>query len=161
MPKTIARQIQLPGLRAPNSYSEYKNASNNKLNSFDISFHNWYRFVLSYPPHLVRDYLNAFAVGKGSVVLDPFCGTGTTIVESKLNRIFSVGIEANPVAHFASKTKVNWNIEAGDLECTALRCARKTLSQLHDQGNDDNCLCDEKSCQFELRKLDEESMRLL
>jgi len=30
---------------------------NNKLRAEDSSVHDWYRFVLSYPPHLVRDYL--------------------------------------------------------------------------------------------------------
>ena len=46
----------------------------------------WYRFVLSFPPHLVREYISRFDLGSGARVLDPFCGTGTTIVECKKNR---------------------------------------------------------------------------
>jgi len=32
-------------------------ADANKLSIDDHAAHDWYRFVLSYPPHLVRDYL--------------------------------------------------------------------------------------------------------
>jgi len=42
--------------------------------------------------------------------LDPFCGTGTTLVECKKNGIKSIGVEPNPMAYFASRVKVNWDI---------------------------------------------------
>lgn len=71
----------------------------NKLLSEDRPAHDWYRFVLSFPPHLVRDYLSRFGVNERSTVLDPFCGTGTTLVQCKKARICSIGIEANPMAH--------------------------------------------------------------
>lgn len=59
----------------------------NSIGSDDRAFHDWYRFVLSYPPHLVRDYIRDFCLGENDIVLDPFCGTGTTIVEAKINQI--------------------------------------------------------------------------
>ena len=81
---------------------------NNRLFLTDRAFHDWYRFVLSFPPHLVRQYLNRFSLSDGDIVLDPFCGTGTTLVEAKENLISSIGIEASPMASFASKVKTNW-----------------------------------------------------
>ncbi len=86
-----------------------RNANANKLAREDHPVHGWYRFVLSYPPHLVRDYLEQFEVGRKGVVLDPFCGTGTTVVECKKLGIPSIGIEANPLAAFASQTKIDWS----------------------------------------------------
>ena len=77
-----------------------------ELNRFyedDRPIHEWYRFVLSYPPHLVKHYLDRFGVSEGQCVLDPFCGTGTTLVECEKRNISSVGIEANPMALFASQ----------------------------------------------------------
>ncbi len=38
-----------------------KDLRHNKLKSEDRAFHNWYRFVLSYPPHLVRTYIHSAA----------------------------------------------------------------------------------------------------
>jgi len=83
----------------------------NKLKDADRAFHDWYRFVLSYPPHLVRTYFCRFGLSGDRLVLDPFCGTGTTLVEAKKNGIRSYGIEAHPMACFASKVKTNWSVE--------------------------------------------------
>src|SRR5215813_13698737 len=84
------------------------NGDINKLYIEDRAIHEWYRFVLSFPPHLVREYLHHFGANGNSRVLDPFCGTGTVLVESKKLGIPSFGVEANGLAHFASQTKVNW-----------------------------------------------------
>ena len=82
------------------------------MRAVDRPIHDWYRFVLSYPPHLVREYLQRFDVTSNSTVLDPFCGTGTTLVECKKLGIGSVGIEPNPIASFASGVKTNWAVDA-------------------------------------------------
>lgn len=85
------------------------NGEANKLRYEDRAFHDWYRFVLSYPPHFVKDYLDRFGADDQQVVLDPFCGTGTTIVECKKRGVPSIGIEVNPVAYFACQVKTDWS----------------------------------------------------
>ncbi|HFC12924.1 MAG TPA: DNA methyltransferase, partial [Anaerolineae bacterium] len=77
----------------------------------DATVHAWYRFVLSYPDHLVKDMLAHFAVQRGQIVLDPFVGTGTTLVECKRAGIRSIGVDANPVTAFASQVKTDWDID--------------------------------------------------
>src|ERR1700761_8833329 len=84
----------------------------NKLRLEDRSAHDWYRFVLSYPAHVVRTYVERFGLDAKHKVLDPFCGTGTTIVECKKLGISAVGLEPNPVARFASQTKLEWNVSS-------------------------------------------------
>ena len=81
--------------------------------------HDWYRFVLAFPDHLVADMCNRFNADQGDLVLDPFCGTGTTPVECKKLGIDSVGIEANPACVLASQVKTNWNIDPEHLLATA------------------------------------------
>ena len=95
----------------------------NRLCVEDRAAHDWYRFVLSYPPHLVRSYLERFGVNQYSQVLDPFCGTGTTIVECKKLGIPSVGVEANPMAHLASQLKVDWTPDPNALLAHAAKVA--------------------------------------
>src|SRR5512138_3981235 len=104
---------------------EISNGRANKLDQQDRAFHDWYRFVLSFPPHLVRDYIKKFELKKNSVVLDPFCGTGTTLVEAKLFGMKSVGLEGNPFPHFASSVKTDWNLDAGELTSHAKKVAKK------------------------------------
>lgn len=57
------------------------NGSANKLDPLDRAAHDWYRFVLSYPPHLVRRYLDEFALKSTDTVLDPFCGKARHLSE--------------------------------------------------------------------------------
>jgi hypothetical protein len=136
----------------------------NRLEANDRPAHDWYRFVLSFPPHLVREYLQKFEIKPKQQVLDPFCGTGTTLVECKKHRIRSVGIEAHPMSHFASTTKLDWELDADKLEKCALSVAEKAVDLLERQGIIDdpqpNLLREEPPCP-PLRKLPTEAEKLL
>lgn len=106
----FAGSLTADDIPVPSSGRRGKYGDLNKLSPDDQPAHDWYRFVLSYPPHLVRDYLKRLSVTKRDRVLDPFCGTGTTIVECQKFGTSSVAVEANRMAYFAGKTKMNWNV---------------------------------------------------
>ncbi len=106
----------------------------NKLQPADRAAHDWYRFVLSFPPHLVRDYLCRFELGAGRRVLDPFCGTGTTIVECRKNNVASVGIERSPMAHFASEVKADWSPDPDGLLSHSAAVADRVTARLTAEG---------------------------
>lgn len=133
----------------------------NKLAPGDRGFHDWYRFVLSFPPHLVNSYIEDFGIDERHVILDPFCGTGTTIVESRLRGIQAIGVEANIFAHFASSVKVDWEISPELLKKEARKIADATLRLLKVQGIDDNSLDKGHLKEVPLRRLDPEASRLL
>jgi hypothetical protein len=110
----------------------------NKLLPEDRAAHDWYRFVLSYPPHLVRDYVQRFGLHGNQLLLDPFCGTGTTIVEAKKLGIPSVGVEASPMAAFASRVKVSWTPAPAGLMHHASLVADMTRQVLNAEGIHDD-----------------------
>lgn len=116
------------------------NPKHNQILPQDSPIHEWYRFVLSFPPHLVRNYIEKFDLSPGSVVLDPFCGTGTTLVEAQKLGYASIGVEGNPVAHFASQTKVDWSVGPYLLLSHAQGIASKVWDQLECEGIDDHNL---------------------
>jgi hypothetical protein len=118
MGKLNSQMAQFPEIET----KKYSNVKANKIDPEDLMFHNWYRFILSFPPHLVREYINKFELKKGDTILDPFCGTGTTVLEAKLNGLVGIGIEANPMAFFASLVKTNFDIDNNALleEATAI-----------------------------------------
>lgn len=140
----IVEQTTLPAFSSPKRQAhdrfvqprepEKAEREDNKLKASDRAAHQWYRFVLSYPPHLVRDYVAKFGLDSGDCVLDPFCGTGTTPVECKKLGIQSIGLEANPVACFASRTKLNWKTNPDGLLEHAEAVAETAERRLRDEG---------------------------
>jgi DNA modification methylase len=77
-------------------------------------------------------------MGPQHQVLDPFCGTGTTVVECKKLGIPSVGVEANPMAHFASQVKANWQPDPETLIAHAQQVAAGVRAELLRTGIDDS-----------------------
>ncbi len=128
-------------MNAPNtdlfSNAEAAATKRNRVRSKDRAVHDWYRFVLSFPPHLVQHYLERFAISPSDTILDPFCGTGTTLVECKKSGIPSVGIESNPMARFASGVKVDWLISGDRLREYAETVGSSTRNVLAQQGIDE------------------------
>lgn len=110
----------------------------NKLHAEDRAIHEWYRFILAFPPHLARDYLERFGADNQTCVLDPFTGTGTVVVECKKRGVPSIGVEANPMAHFASQVKTNWTPDPDALVEHAMRVAQAAWAQLAAEGIEDS-----------------------
>lgn len=96
--------------------------------------HRWYRFVLSFPPHLVRSYVEKFELKPGHTILDPFCGTGTTVVECRKLGLHAIGMERNPIAFFATRVKTDWTIDPEELISHATEIARRAFVKLEKQG---------------------------
>lgn len=136
------------------------NATMNRVAVADSAAHDWYRFVLSYPPHLVRHYLDRFGLTAGSRVLDPFCGTGTTLVESLKLGIPAVGIEAHPMTHLASTVKTTWSLDPDGLLAHATMVGEIAADRLLAQGIDDRVLA-EANGDDAYRTLPPESLKLL
>ena len=154
-------QLTLPLDAATTTEANYKDRTINRLTNQDKAFHDWYRFVLSYPAHLVRDYIHDFGLNKNSVLLDPFCGTGTTVVEGKLNGIRAIGTEANPFAHFAGSVKLQWSIDPDELACFAYAIAEKALDLLAQQGIQDHAKFPGNITDLSLLTLPQEAEKLL
>jgi len=134
----------------------------NKLYPEDRGIHDWYRFVLSFPPHLVRDYLERFDIRPNQRVLDPFCGTGTVPVECAKHAISAMGIEANIVAHLASAVKTDWSPDPDGLERHAMLVADAAAAELDAEGIPDIAILRVmRAEEHRLRVLPPEQERLL
>ncbi len=58
------------------------------------------KFIPQLAARLIREYSS-----EGDIVVDPFMGSGTTIVEAMVNGRIGVGVDINPVAHLIAKVK--------------------------------------------------------
>ena len=54
--------------------TQHQGTERNRLYPVDRPVHAWYRFPLSFPPHLVRQYTDRFNLTPQSHVLDPLNG---------------------------------------------------------------------------------------
>src|SRR5437868_5152550 len=84
----------------------------------------------AYSAPLVNEAIHEFDVPKGGTVLDPFCGTGTTLVTARLAGYNALGIEVNPFLCFASgvKTRAHFDLPSLKLEADRLLEAARTAT---------------------------------
>lgn len=79
-------------------------------------FHNWYYFVLGYTPEF-PDYILAREKADSSFfVVDPFMGTGTTLLCCKAQGVPCAGIDANDYFFDVAQTKADWSVDVEQLK---------------------------------------------
>ncbi len=66
--------------------------------------HNFYRYPARFSPKFVREAIQIFSL-PGDVVLDPFVGGGTSLVEALATNRHSIGFDISPIACFVSGVK--------------------------------------------------------
>lgn len=76
--------------------------------NFGEHVHRWAPYIQGFSASFVQSVFDQYKKDyKSPVVLDPFAGCGTVLVQSKLNGHKSVGTELNPLLQFIADTKVN------------------------------------------------------
>ncbi|MDE0229041.1 MAG: DNA methyltransferase [Spirochaetaceae bacterium] len=71
------------------------------------SVHGLHEYKGKFNPQVAKALLNIFGVRSGGRVLDPFCGSGTTLVECAHADVLGVGIDINPFAVFLANAKLH------------------------------------------------------
>jgi site-specific DNA-methyltransferase (cytosine-N4-specific) len=70
------------------------------------SVHGLHEYKGKFNPQIARALLNIFRADHTHRVLDPFCGSGTTLVEAAHLGIQGMGLDMNPLAVFLANTKL-------------------------------------------------------
>lgn len=80
------------------------NFKKTKGESTNYLTHNFHPYPAKFIPQIPRTSIKSFTKPNDNI-LDPFCGCGTTLVESKLLNRNCTGIDLNPIAVLVSKSK--------------------------------------------------------
>ena len=70
------------------------------------SVHGLHEYKGKFNPQVAHAILNCFRLPANARVLDPFCGSGTTLVESSQKNLRAVGFDLNPLAVYVAQTKL-------------------------------------------------------
>jgi DNA modification methylase len=88
------------------------------------------KFFPELPRYLIRKYSQV-----GATVLDPMCGSGTTVLEAMLNRRLGIGIDIDPIARLLTKVKTT-PLDCGRLERTKLWVIERVRGMLEDRSHE-------------------------
>ena len=83
--------------------------------------HGLHAFKGKFYPQLVKSLLNCSGVSVGGSILDPFCGSGTTLLEGMLNGFVGYGCDFNPLAAKIAHAKTAVLIVPRDIVDLAIR----------------------------------------
>lgn len=82
------------------------NTGHQNRQSTRYSVHGLHEYRGKFNPQIVRAILNILDIEPSSTVIDPFCGSGTTLVECSHNNATAFGCDMNPLAVFISNAKL-------------------------------------------------------
>jgi hypothetical protein len=93
----------------PTMQSRFERVNGNGHNrqSTRYSAHGLHEYKGKFNPQIVRAILNILGIPSGSRVIDPFCGSGTSLLECAHLGMEATGLDINPLAIFIANTKLS------------------------------------------------------
>ena len=99
----IYKQLQKKIPTINNSY--FKDLVNFSSNS-KLPIHRWYEIKEGYSNTLVQSFIDRYSIKNNDIIMDPFSGSGTTLLTAKQNNIDGIGFEINPFLKFVASNKI-------------------------------------------------------
>ncbi len=109
----LIEQIDKRVYQQSSLFPEFQSISD--LNQYGV-VHQWYDYLEDFPFSLLEESIKKYNLKKGELVLDPFCGSGTTLVSSNLFGLNAIGIDTNPLMCLVSEVKTTWDIDVEKLK---------------------------------------------
>jgi len=100
------QQLSFPimeDLSRTNKKSHTTSFATNKV----LPIHRWVPWIAGFSSHFVKEAFDKYS--HGGIVLDPFAGVGTTLLDSIVEGCDSIGFEINPYAALACRVKTAFN----------------------------------------------------
>lgn len=109
------------------------------IDNMRLPVHRWFRYSAGFSAEWVRQVLLDEGMGAGDLVLDPFAGSGTTLVAAQAAGVPSVGYESHPFVQRVAEAKLAWASDiprfqafARDVRTTAEAAMRSSRRAPHE-----------------------------
>ncbi len=107
-PRGRSDELQLDLFGAPKDPNGFRDPAFSENKSQPL--HRWVPWIAGFSAQFVQDCFETFVRHRKELtplILDPFAGVGTTLVQALLNGYDAVGFEINPYAALATRVKLN------------------------------------------------------
>lgn len=120
---SLVSEFVFDGVTYPTQQAELEGIGRRHSWNVNYSAHGWHRYVGRFPPHLVRALLNYLRACPGERFLDPFAGSGTSLVEARLLGLEALGIEICPLSVEIAQAKTDFEQSPGRVSSLASEVA--------------------------------------
>lgn len=124
----------LPPLIAPPIETEVSAKRSARSGTFTdnmkLPVHRWFRYSAGFSAEWVESVIKKRAADSGTrLVLDPFAGSGTTLIAAQNLGVPSIGLESHPFVCNIAKAKINADIDTQALRSLAASLLEKSMVQ--------------------------------
>ena len=74
--------------------------------NIQVPFHQWFKYREGFAAELIQELIKMSGAQDDEVIIDPFCGSGTTNVVAAMRGYPTLGIDVNPMSAFITNAKV-------------------------------------------------------
>lgn len=115
--------------KAPSTLFEFEQTISD-LNKFGV-IHKWYDYLEDFPYSLIEEKIIEYQLKPESLIVEPFAGSGTTLVSANLFKCNAVGFDASPLMTFISEVKTTWDIDLALYKEEILNISKKFVKEIH------------------------------
>lgn len=113
----------------PNTLFEFEQTISD-LNKFGV-IHKWYDYLEDFPYSLIEEKIIEYKLKPESLIVEPFAGSGTTLISANLFQCDAVGFDANPLMTFISEVKTTWDIDLILFKKEISNISKRFVKEIH------------------------------
>ncbi|MEH1833802.1 MAG: DNA methyltransferase [Nostoc sp.] len=106
------QQLELPSQKFSSNISKSFDSSSTFIDNMKLPVHRWFRFSAGFSAQWVETIITQFKETGETTVLDPFAGSGTTLLASERLGVECFGIEAHPFVARIARAKLLYKTDA-------------------------------------------------
>ena len=100
--------------------------------------HNWFEYKHGYSEDLVKAIIASSGISESDIILDPFCGVGTTNVVAQSFGIKNIGYDISPIALLAARVKTRHYTDAD--KSSLLKLANSRIAATNSKSPDSDLI---------------------
>ncbi len=122
---SASRQLNLYSEVEDQPVAEKADTTSTFADNVSLPVHRWFRYSAGFSASWARQVIEAERDLGRTNVLDPFAGSGTTILEGELCGVHAIGVEAHPFVARVARAKLLWRSEVEEFKAFATRVLQR------------------------------------